>query len=493
MERRRRERNKRGLATPCDGDAHYLKFPNERLGNDYKLNWEFVRLGLPPQGTNAFRNLHDRHLAMYCNGTADKFNAIHVSNAEEGPIAHYIAQGAYEPAVSPAGSQTLNTEQWTLLMHRVTKHLSESETLFMQDGALGSHRSVETRVKVLTNDALTALFMKNTLVSTPGQASAFGASVFLYHAPDIQIKQPAMYGLKDAGPAVVHFVMKGSEALKTLEKQKSQSFTDEFKDSDVADCLVSFVVVIGVKSLSSVLEPLTNAANFFALRERVLPLHASTVLSADGQKSTLVFNNASFVSDLCAPANLFASGRTVAGEQGLYKAFRGLSHTQEALDRKLGDIVEKVGGKTLCHTQLLNADLVAPLPAHAVFLVADKSAAPVSKVDAEAAAKLFTSSLSASPRLEPQAGLNTAGFQSFLQTSNPQIFVINTSGQTDAHVRDLIGRIAEGDTNLSAKPSAPSQSTPPQDSSSTAPNAAKEQKTTANKSKKVNQAAKNKE
>jgi hypothetical protein len=46
------------------------------------------------------------------------------------------------------------------LTGQVTKHLSESETLFMQDGALGSHRSVETRLKVLTNDAAIALYMK---------------------------------------------------------------------------------------------------------------------------------------------------------------------------------------------------------------------------------------------------------------------------------------------------------------------------------------------
>jgi hypothetical protein len=70
MERRRREKNKKAFVTPPNMDAHYLRFPNERLGNNYALNWEFVKVGLPPQGTNAFRNLHDRHLAMYCNGKA---------------------------------------------------------------------------------------------------------------------------------------------------------------------------------------------------------------------------------------------------------------------------------------------------------------------------------------------------------------------------------------------------------------------------------------
>lgn len=47
-----------------------MKYPNERLGNDYTVNWTLVRFGIPPQGTNAFRNLHSRHLAMYCQGTA---------------------------------------------------------------------------------------------------------------------------------------------------------------------------------------------------------------------------------------------------------------------------------------------------------------------------------------------------------------------------------------------------------------------------------------
>jgi hypothetical protein len=51
---------------------------------------------------------------------------------------------------------------------KVTKHLSESETLFMQDGALGSHRSIETRVKVLTNDASTALYVKYACSSSSG-------------------------------------------------------------------------------------------------------------------------------------------------------------------------------------------------------------------------------------------------------------------------------------------------------------------------------------
>jgi hypothetical protein len=97
-----------------------------------------------------------------------------------------------------------------------------------------------------------------------------------------------------------------------------------------------------VKSLSSVLEPLAQAAHFHALKERVLPLHASTVLSADGQKSTLVFDHASnnnggvWESEYCARANLFAAGRSVCGENGLYKAFNGLSHTQEGLERRLG-------------------------------------------------------------------------------------------------------------------------------------------------------------
>jgi hypothetical protein len=56
-----------------DLDAPHLVWPNERLGNQYKINYELSLYGLPPQGDNAYRNLHLRHLLMKTPGTIGSF------------------------------------------------------------------------------------------------------------------------------------------------------------------------------------------------------------------------------------------------------------------------------------------------------------------------------------------------------------------------------------------------------------------------------------
>jgi len=66
-----------------DPNAALYRFPDERLGTHYALNYALNHYGITPLGEHAYRNLHARHLAMLVDAQADKAKALHVHATQD--------------------------------------------------------------------------------------------------------------------------------------------------------------------------------------------------------------------------------------------------------------------------------------------------------------------------------------------------------------------------------------------------------------------------
>jgi hypothetical protein len=83
----------------------------------------------------------------------------------------------------PAGStaKVLETEQWRSLLREVRLYLSDVDRLFVHDGAVGAFPGTATKVQVIGDDAISALFFAHTLQTTPlGDAFHFTPDLTVY-------------------------------------------------------------------------------------------------------------------------------------------------------------------------------------------------------------------------------------------------------------------------------------------------------------------------
>jgi hypothetical protein len=49
------------------------------------------------------------------------------------------------------------------MFRKVSRHLSESRELYVNDGSVGSHRAVEANVRAVTNDPVASLYLTYAL------------------------------------------------------------------------------------------------------------------------------------------------------------------------------------------------------------------------------------------------------------------------------------------------------------------------------------------
>lgn len=143
---------------------------------------------------------------------------------------------------------------------QITEHLSTQENLFTQDGAVGSFKDDRTRVRVISDSPVVALFAQSLLVRVP-------------------TKDPHA-----ARPIVVYVATAGE-----FQDQEPKALL--FLDKNDDGALFAKVVITGAADLSSIKDAI-------GLAKKKLLEHTETesvVLPGDvvlkGDKSALVFNS----------------------------------------------------------------------------------------------------------------------------------------------------------------------------------------------------------
>ena len=234
-------------------------FPRNRSdkGTNYELNWSLCEKGLTPN-VHAFRNLDDKGLMMRSSGKLNAGKALVVDDAQS---------AALVPSEDGRESDAM--------FNAVLDDLSDVVDVFVQDGAVGSHGSCETRVRVVTDSPDLALTFKHLLVRVP-------------------LKDDA----REQGNQVTIFVSTG------LSPPDSKSPNLAVREGEDA---VDFAVA-GSPSVSSLLDLLGNAAG--KNLESALSMRCASYLTQKGDVA-LVFSD-----DSSAPIDSTLGSSSLEGAHG---------------------------------------------------------------------------------------------------------------------------------------------------------------------------------
>ena len=129
-------------------------FPRENEGNSMSVNWSLVEEGVVPKG-NAFHNgrvslLQTRLSAKVVDGKVDVKSPVYT--------------GKYEVAES---GDEISHEDFETLLGDQQEYLSSGVDLFVEDGAICASKVGRLGVRVVTDNAASALIARSLLISTP--------------------------------------------------------------------------------------------------------------------------------------------------------------------------------------------------------------------------------------------------------------------------------------------------------------------------------------
>lgn len=266
------------IADPLQLDVDYGKekiaFPRNKTekGLHYELNWSLCAKGVAPNAY-AFRNLDDKGLIMRSGAKLTKQKSLVVT----------------EDAASVL-DQANDAAETAHVMNAVKDELSNVVDVFVHDGALASHSSVESRVRLVTDSPELALAMKNMLVRVP-----------LKEDPREQKTDVTVYVATGVRPS-----------------ENNAIFSSECNSDGGLE-----IAFAGLPSFSALLGVVENASREQLSQQNALPVRCSTYVASDGT-SSLVFSDDS--SAPVAPvegSSLFGAHSNVWGESGVMRTFAG--------------------------------------------------------------------------------------------------------------------------------------------------------------------------
>jgi len=427
LARMRREHNRK-LFKVEESDPEWIDPNVERLGNDPALNWELNKYNVTPVN-DAYRNVYLKFLLMHTKGKLDKTKTLHVSGKQ---AKHTIQLVETDKVAVPQGNKTTpnNFKKFGRLL---SDHLTfEASALFVHDGAVGSHTSTDARVRIITDDANVALYMRNIIHPLPLRSPLeFNPEIVVYVSPSFPQKE-----LADAG------------------------FTTE---SGVAvDLERGVVLVAGPTSFETIRNAVSSAATYkLAKKHNALVLNAHTLVDASGN-AALVFDSSNVLLQSKPDAKVAGANGSVWGQNGLYQLFQGATHRDASSAKVAGTIVETVGktsNVTVAHRAPANA---FSHPKSIVILAKDASGAlPVlSRVDAATGLHHLSVGYNAetdsySPFFFQHPTVDTgmsAAIGELVKAANPTFYVVNAGAKdvTADALNQLLSAVLDGSADKAA-------------------------------------------
>ena len=289
------------ISDPLGMDKDFGKdrvvFPRskEEKGIDYELNWSLNAEGVVPN-VYAFRNLDEKSLLSRSNGSLTKEKAL-ISNGKHVEV------------------KTSSTES-NDLFESVKEKLSNVVDVFVQDGALGSHASCESRVRIVTDSPDLALATKHILVKVPLRSDA--------REQDNHVNVYVATGMENG-------------------QETNAAVADRSEDGTRTD-----VAVAGSTSFASLLDLVQKSCEVNFSRDGALALRCSTYVNAKGQ-TVLVFtdDSAAPLQPLEGDATLFGAHHNLWAKDGIVRTFAGaLFHA--SVEKERGSVVlESEGGSSV--------------------------------------------------------------------------------------------------------------------------------------------------
>ncbi|CEG35729.1 hypothetical protein PHYSODRAFT_348042 [Plasmopara halstedii] len=190
---------RRFSVSPHAADKFVVDFPEEHEGLNIEFNWSLAGDDVTPHG-DAFRNLSWSKLEELAKHEKPAGKSVKIEEVDVN-IVFNTFEGLYE---------------------KVTEHLSTEPNLFTQDGAVGSFKDDRTRVRVISDSPLVALFAQNLLVRVPIKDPHAARPIVVYVATggEFKGKEPQAQLLidnDDDGATFVKVVITGAANLSTVQ------------------------------------------------------------------------------------------------------------------------------------------------------------------------------------------------------------------------------------------------------------------------------------
>jgi len=186
-----------------EDDSDYMIFPEEGPGVNYNLNWSLADDLVTPS-KEAYRNASLQELLMFAKGTVSKDKVL-TSTAPATADAPLFSTDNF-PGLKP-----MDIDEFDVQFEEVRDELYKSDRLFVEDAAVGSTRASEIRVRVISNDAVPALYFRNILLRTPlYDPEAFPRVITVYVS---STPNPKPFTVSDYNPTTNKAVVVASGAV----------------------------------------------------------------------------------------------------------------------------------------------------------------------------------------------------------------------------------------------------------------------------------------
>ncbi|KAI9909368.1 hypothetical protein PsorP6_014864 [Peronosclerospora sorghi] len=184
---------------PHAADKFVVDFPEEHDGLNIEFNWSLAQDDVTPHG-DAFRNLSWPKLEALAKLEKPAGKRVAIEEVDVNIIFNDF-EGLYE---------------------KVTEHLSTEPNLYTQDGAVGSYKEDRTRVRIISDSPLVALFAQSLLVRVPIKDPHAARPIVVYVATRGEFKQQKpqaqlLMDTDDEGTTFIKVVITGAADLATIK------------------------------------------------------------------------------------------------------------------------------------------------------------------------------------------------------------------------------------------------------------------------------------
>ncbi|MEE2906574.1 MAG: phosphoenolpyruvate carboxykinase (ATP) [Planctomycetota bacterium] len=158
-----------------------------------------------------------------------------------------------------AVNQPISPEHFAALEERARAHLDSCKDLFRFDGYCGADHRHRLKVSVITQMAWHSLFAKTLFIeSDPSEQAGWDPDWVVLNACDLQLEDPAAYGLRDQVGIV-----------QSLEQKK--------------------VIIVGTQYAGEMKKSIFYAMNYDMPDVDVFPMHCSANVAADDESNVALF------------------------------------------------------------------------------------------------------------------------------------------------------------------------------------------------------------
>lgn len=348
-------------------DKFVVEIPEEHDGLNIEFNWSLAEDDVTPHG-DAYRNLRWAKLEEF-------------------------AKEATKPEGKPVAAKEVDVDvsfgEYEAAYEKVTSYLSVQNSIFAQDGAVGSYKDSRTRVRVITDSPTVALFAQSLLVRVPAKDP---------HA---------------ARPIVVYVVSEGE-----FKGKEPRAYL--LLDKNEEDQVYVKVVVTGAADLSSIKDVIGLAKKKLAEQTEADSLVLPGDVVVKGGKTALVFNasDASRATSVNA-GSLYSAHLNIWNPVGLTSVFGGAIVDASKIQKKQVVATEKGAAMYVPCNNLVDA------PKAAIFVTKSSGVKPISAAEASSLLKAV------------DADANVEKFEELLKKSETKAFTVGSDADIEAALAKL--------------------------------------------------------